>query len=93
MTSHQLPYIFEINQNYSPRELPLLRKRKRVTKKLTFIELKKSIRSLQPEYKSKRKTFKYFDPSRAPPITSLRTKRELEFDLRQYEQKMKVIDS
>lgn len=70
--------------------MPLLRKRKRITKKLTFIEVKKSIRSLHAEYKSKRKTFKYFDPSRAPPITSLRTNQELEFDLRQEQQKTGV---
>lgn len=70
--------------------MPLLRKRKRITKKLTFIEFKKNIRSLHAEYKSKQKTFKYFDPSRAPPITSLRTNRELELDLRQEQQKTGV---
>ena len=70
--------------------MPLLRKRKRITKKLTYIEVKKSIRSLHAEYKLKRKTFKYFDPSRAPPITSLRTNRELELDLRHEQQKTRL---
>jgi hypothetical protein len=44
--------------------------------------MKKSFLSLNGYLKPRRKSFKYFDPSRAPPITSLRSSRELEFDLR-----------
>lgn len=83
ITHQPAPCFLPIDQNSSPKNMHTINKRKRITKKLTLTDEVKTVRSLTSSYKAKRNTFKYLDPSRAPPITSLRTSRELEMDLRQ----------
>jgi hypothetical protein len=48
-------------------------KKKKITKKLTFVDPKNHDSYYKKLYKEKKKSFKYFDPSRAPPISSLRS--------------------
>lgn len=74
--AHQhAPCFLPTDQNSSPKNMLTITKRKRITKKLTLTGEGKTVRSLTSYYKAKRNTFKYLDPSRAPPITSLRTNR------------------
>jgi|LakMenEpi03Aug12_release.lakeMendotaPanAssembly.Ray.scaffolds.fasta_scaffold950765_1 hypothetical protein len=77
----QMPYLFHRNIPYDHNAQADQRKSKRITKKLALAEVKKKIRASNAKFKGKKNNFKYFDPSRAPPITSLRNDQELVKDL------------
>lgn len=72
LVNNQISYLFNPTNTFVPIINPIMNRRKRLTKRLSCIEMKKKIHALNSDFKIMRKTFKYFDPSRAPPITSLR---------------------
>jgi hypothetical protein len=76
-----MPYLFQRNIPYDHNAQVNQRKSKRITKKLALAEVKKKIRASNAKFKGKKNIFKYFDPSRAPPITSLRNDQDLAKDL------------
>jgi len=77
-----MPYFLERGHHSEPRMNPSLNKKKRITKKLSLIKVKKKMRGLNSGFNIIRKSLKYFDPSRAPPLTSLRNSQELQLDLK-----------
>jgi len=48
VTHVQMPNLFESNHQFIPKSIPLVKKKKRIIKKLIFIEVKKKFRGLNP---------------------------------------------
>lgn len=69
---HQIPYMFQGKIPYDENAQNEQKNKKRITKKLALTQVKQKIRASHAQFKAKKNIFKYFDPSRAPPITSLR---------------------
>ena len=73
-TQNQIPYFFQTMNLYNQNPIQEQKQMKRITKKLTLTEVRKKIRASHTKFKAIKNTFKHFDPSRAPPVTSLRNK-------------------